>query len=438
MSEMQVPKGWELKKIIQVCDINPSKSEIADLSDDDLVSFIPMKNVDEKQGMIKTRDEKTLGSVRKGYTYFRNNDVIFAKITPCMENGKIAIASNLLNGIGFASTEFHVLRPHNDVLPEWIHYFLRNESFRKEAKEHFTGSAGQQRVPKDFLENHLIPIPKIHIQKKIIEKLDHILEQIEEKKKEIINQLEKNISLLETINDVKKGRSRQLTLKNHIIDKSISSIILKCTEGKGNFCFKDLVDCCTDIIDTPHSTVQYTVSGIPVIRTTNIEPNRIDFSNCKYTSNQIYEERKKKIDPKIGDVLYTREAPWGMAVKVTQEKFVVGQRILLLRPNLKKIQSDFLTLILNSSFGYDQGRSVVNKTTSEHVNIGDIKKFQIPIIPESEQHIIISKINDNLEQCSLIKEKIINSIFKQKEILRYIQLIDSSVLNSAFSGKLVN
>jgi len=244
MSKIEVPIGWEVETIDDVCEINPSKSELVDVSDKTLVSFIPMKNVDGKQGLVKIQDEKTLGSVRKGYTYFKNNDVIFAKITPCMENGKIAIVSNLQNGIGFGSTEFHVLRPSNKILAKWIHYFLRNESFRNEAKQNFTGSAGQQRVPKDFMKNYTIPIPKIETQRKIIQKLDKIFGKIEGKKMEIFSLIDKNMNRMNLFqknwmtyiidnnieNNMQRKKWNTVTLndvaskeKNSIVEKKIAT-----------------------------------------------------------------------------------------------------------------------------------------------------------------------------------------------------------------------
>jgi restriction endonuclease S subunit len=119
-----------------------------------------------------------LGEVKKGYTYFRENDVIFAKITPCMENGKSALGFQLQNRIGFGSTEFHVLRARNFVLPKWIFYFVRRLKFRLQAAENMTGTAGQQRVPKSFLDSYPIQIPPIDKQRKIIAKLDDSRNQI--------------------------------------------------------------------------------------------------------------------------------------------------------------------------------------------------------------------------------------------------------------------
>ena len=158
--------------------IEPKKSEVKDKADDLFVSFVPMSAVDEYLQMITSSQERKLGEVRKGYTYFRNGDVLFAKITPCMENGKVAIARDLKNGIGFGTTEFHVIRASKEVLPEWIYYIVGQPSFREIAKTRMTGSAGQKRVPVQFLEKFKIPLPPVAEQKKIVARLDLLSEKI--------------------------------------------------------------------------------------------------------------------------------------------------------------------------------------------------------------------------------------------------------------------
>jgi type I restriction enzyme S subunit len=145
--------------------INPKKPR--DLDHDTLCSFVPMEYVDDHFGTITEAATRRVKQVEKGYTYFHNGDVLFAKITPCMENGKCAIARNLVNGIGFGSTEFHVVRPKHDVMPEWVFYFLRQHSTRQEAARHMTGTAGQQRVPTRFLQEVIIPLPPLPEQKRI-------------------------------------------------------------------------------------------------------------------------------------------------------------------------------------------------------------------------------------------------------------------------------
>lgn len=152
-------------KLGDICEINPRRTN--GVNSDVLCSFIPMEYVDEYLGAVTKTSVRPIFEVEKGYTSFRDDDVLFAKITPCMENGKCAIAKNLVNGVGFGSTEFHVLRAKDEIIPEWVYYYLRQEDVRKEAERHMTGSAGQRRVPSKFLEETLIPLPPLDEQKRI-------------------------------------------------------------------------------------------------------------------------------------------------------------------------------------------------------------------------------------------------------------------------------
>lgn len=191
--------SWDLKSLIQTdrypkaplgeyAWINPGSSH--QLKADDKVTFIPMESVDDKDGYICKPETKKFSQVKSGFTRFRNGDVIWAKITPCMQNGKSAIVSNLINYVGFGSTEFHVIRTKNasNLRSEYIHLLLRMPQIRLAATRYFVGSAGQQRVPKEFLEKFHIPIMPIDDQNKLIS-----LVQIERKK--IENQRQKLISL---------------------------------------------------------------------------------------------------------------------------------------------------------------------------------------------------------------------------------------------------
>ena len=177
---------WKRFPLKQKAKINPSKAEINDFDSKKEVSFLPMPAVDDKTGTIKAPLIKKYSEVKSGYTYFRDGDVIFAKITPCMENGKSAICANLVNGVGFGSTEFHVIRPNTkEILPEWIHLVIRSKKFREEAEKNMPGTAGQKRVPKEFLEDYLFPVPEIMEQKKIIEHAEKLIKKQELLKFEI-------------------------------------------------------------------------------------------------------------------------------------------------------------------------------------------------------------------------------------------------------------
>lgn len=174
-------KGWEEKEISSVAKVSPVKSEIKEAPDDQKVSFVPMSAVSEISQSIETQEIRTLGDVRKGYTYFKKGDVILAKVTPCMENGKIAHTENLEHEIGFGSSEFHVIRADKEkVLSKFIYQILRTKEFRQEAETKMTGTSGLRRVPKEFVEKYKIPLPPLSEQQKIVERLDALSSRVAE------------------------------------------------------------------------------------------------------------------------------------------------------------------------------------------------------------------------------------------------------------------
>jgi type I restriction enzyme S subunit len=170
-----INKKWDLKYIKDICEINPSKTEIKELPLDTKVAFVQMSSVSDKTGTIETQEIRTLEEVKKGYTYFKKGDIIFAKITPCMENGKTSLTDNLKTAYGFGSTEFHVLRvDENKVIPEYLYIILRSQRFRKLAMTNMTGTAGQKRLPKDYLAEYKIYVPSIEEQQHIVTRLHKI------------------------------------------------------------------------------------------------------------------------------------------------------------------------------------------------------------------------------------------------------------------------
>ena len=155
-------KGWGITTLGECCELNPKRPRVID--DELLVSFVPMPAVSE-DGKIDCSDIKPYKEVRKGFTYFAENDVLFAKITPCMENGKGAVAKGLEGGIGSGSTEFHVLRPiAGKSNPYWLYILTMFESFRVGARKVMTGTGGQLRVPIGYLNDYSITLPPIDLQ----------------------------------------------------------------------------------------------------------------------------------------------------------------------------------------------------------------------------------------------------------------------------------
>lgn len=164
--EKALSEDWCWAKLGEICDINPRRP-VLDREDIEPTSFIPMESIDAVSGTIAVPRTRPYAEVKKGYTCFKEGDVLFAKITPCMQNGKHAIANGLVGRIGFGTTEFHVLRPGEKVISEWIWYFVRRPSLLLKATEHFTGAVGQQRLPESYLVSLEIPLPPLPEQRRI-------------------------------------------------------------------------------------------------------------------------------------------------------------------------------------------------------------------------------------------------------------------------------
>ena len=159
---------YPLKRLGECVEINPHRGALS-LNDSDLVSFVPMPSVSE-EGHLQDLSDVEFGKVKKGFTYFKNGDVLFAKITPCMENGKGAIAERLTNDTGMGSTEFHILRPIEGLSSaNWALALTRLPVFREKAAKNMTGTGGQKRVPSSFLADFPIGLPPIYEQKRFAE-----------------------------------------------------------------------------------------------------------------------------------------------------------------------------------------------------------------------------------------------------------------------------
>lgn len=166
----------------EFCVINPKTKQIPD---DIEVSFVPMQSVSDT-GDVQTDEVRKASEVKKGFTFFEEGDVLFAKITPCMENGKGGIARGLKNGVGFGSTEFHVLHPDPEkVSSEWLYYLTSWDEFRKQCARNMTGSAGQKRVPKSYLEHYKVHLPPLEEQRRIATLLDKVSDLIAKRRAQL-------------------------------------------------------------------------------------------------------------------------------------------------------------------------------------------------------------------------------------------------------------
>jgi type I restriction enzyme S subunit len=176
--ERELPPGWAWAKLDGVCDINPP-TDLSGLAASTHVTFAPMAAVGELTNSIDLTRTRPLEEVRNGFTRFRSGDLLFAKITPCMENGKIAIVPEIPHGVGAGSTEFHVLRAGPGVDVRYICHFVMQDAFRQSARRAMSGGVGQQRVPSQFLKDAVIPVPPSAEQARIVAAVNVLFEEVE-------------------------------------------------------------------------------------------------------------------------------------------------------------------------------------------------------------------------------------------------------------------
>lgn len=295
-----------MAKLGEVCLINPKSCT---LRDDTEVSFIPMTKVGE-HGEFDASEIKNYSEVKKGFTNFQNGDILFAKITPCMENGKGAIAHNMKNGIGFGSTEFHVLRPDTDkITSEWLYYLTTWKAFRKEAERNMTGSAGQKRVPKTFLENYVVNLPDIDTQKsenKILRKLDDLIFL----------------------------RKQQLAKLDELIKARFVEMFGDPSNNPMGWKKQNFEDIALLITDGEHMTPQRTNKGIYLLSARNILNHTIQLDDVDYIDEEEYGRIARRIVPQQGDVLVSCSGSIGRCCVVPSElKFQMVRSVALIRFN---------------------------------------------------------------------------------------------------------
>ena len=178
-----IPKNWTWIRLSSACIINPKNS----MSDDTVVSFVPMTLIQDGYTNEFTFEHRKWGEVKKGFTHFAENDVGFAKITPCFENRKSVIFRDLCNGYGAGTTELYILRTLPDtIIPEYILYTVKTESFLVGGKQTCAGVVGQQRISKDYVCDYLVPVPPLNEQVRIIKKCAEIMT--------MLHKIEKNLS----------------------------------------------------------------------------------------------------------------------------------------------------------------------------------------------------------------------------------------------------
>lgn len=394
-------------RLDSICEINPRRTN--GVNSDALCSFIPMEYVDEYLGAVTKTSVRPVFEVEKGYTSFRDDDVLFAKITPCMENGKCAIAKNLVNGIGFGSTEFHIIRTRDEIIPEWAYYYLRQEKVRKEAERHMTGSAGQRRVPGKFLEETIIPLPPLDEQKRIAAILS------------------------------KADRLRRLRrYARELSDSYLQSVFLEMfgdpVSNSKRWKIVQLKSLCSELYRYPtFYGFEYTKTGSPVVRIGNILPNGLvnpDLSDYVFIDPKLNQKFPRTMLELYDTVMAVRGD--GSTVKrvglVNSEKLVganISPNLLRFKANPENSNPMYLFHLITSVGGQKLLEKHITKTAKKTITAEDIKLIQVPLPPLPLQ-----------QKFAQIVQKYERLRAQQRESARQGEHLFQSLLHRAFRGEL--
>lgn len=351
-------------------------------------------------------EERALCKVEGSYTYFRNGDVLLAKITPCFENGKLGIAKDLKNSAGFGSSEYFVIRPKEELLSEWLYYFLLRPEFRAEGEKRMTGAVGQQRVPKEYIQKTLIPIPHIDEQKNYIELLGQVLPRITKAQN----------------NAEKSYKSAQA-----IFDSALNEIFTKRDQRWMDSTIGDEIK----FIDYRGKTPKKTAEGIRLITAKNVKRGYLQEAPMEFIAASSYEAWMTRGIPKKGDVLFTTEAPLGNVAQLdTDEKVAFAQRIIIMQPNAARLDSAFLKYLLLSQLLRRRIREKGTGATVKGIKASLLKRIAISFPGSiSAQREIVCEL-DKLSE----KTQKLGRIYEQKK--QALETLKKNTLYRAFSGNL--
>lgn len=450
-----LPEGWVWTTLGEVSAINRRDPRLREQQDDLEVTFLPMAAVDEIQGQIADPQIRKLSDVKKGFTPFSEGDVLFAKITPSMENGKAAIARGLKNGIGFGSTEFHVFSPENGVLSEWVFYYVRQVAFREDAKANFSGTAGQLRVRKDFLEPYPIPLPPLPTQHRIVAEIEKQFTRLDAAVA-ALRRAKANLARYKAavLKAAVEGRLVAQDAAGEPASALLARILAErraCWEaahpGKKyvepkrpdvddlpelpeGWVWANLSQMSTKITDGTHSTPKYVQHGIPFISVNNLDNDgQINFGKTKYITMEEHRELFKRCNPERGDVLLSKVGTVGLtAVVNTDREFSLFVNTALIKP-VSHMISKYLSHALRYGFQTSLYDSMISGSTQKFIGTAKIGMLVIALPPLSEQMHIVAELDRRL---SIIQstEQTLDANLARAERLR------QGVLGKAFRGDL--
>lgn len=384
-----VPAHWAVKRARYCADVNPHSIRMRVLNPDHEISVVPMDAVGEHGG-LRLEQTKAVSELGTSYTEFDDGDVIVAKITPCFENGKGALASGLTSGTAIGTTELHVMRARDGLDRRFLFYFTISHSFRRGGEAEMYGAGGQKRVPPEFCKNVHLPLPPEQEQRAIAGFLDRETAKVDAlvaKKRTLIERLkEKRTALISrtVTRGLPPAAARAVGLDPH--PKLKPSGITWLGDTPTNWEVSQLRRKCV-ILDCMHRTVPFVDEGVPLASIREVHGFEVDLSEAKHTTEDEYlsliEGGRR---PCVGDVIYSRNATVGdAAIVTTRAPFAMGQDVCLLR---SEEYPRFLLYLLKSDCLVQQMEARMVGATFRRINVGQIRVFWACWPPVDEQRLI--------------------------------------------------
>jgi len=450
MSEL--PSGWVKARINDLAALNPKQ----DIEDDTVAGFVPMSHAPTNFRDKLRFDKRPWGEIKKAYTNFKDGDVIFAKVTPCFENGKAAFVEGLPNGIGAGSSEFFVLRPASDqISAKYLLALVKSREFLREGAENMTGAVGLRRVPKQFVENYPILVPTAGEQIRIAQKLDELLAQVDTLKARVdtiptrLRHFRKSVLTAAVSGRLTEDWRQSMELEKLDIEK-IKAEQLSLGITKGNFPTSKTR---TPLEQNLEGSIKYTADW-PTARVGDIcgciVPNRdkpksfsgkihwlvtenipdqsifIDHKNIAagLTPSEA-EESKAKIIP-TSSVLMTCIGRLGLSALV-EEECVINQQLHAFLES-KHLNPKYLAFAIRANKKYFDKTST--STTISYLNKTACNSMPIGLPTQQEQLEIVRRVEQLFAFADQVEAKVATAQAR-------IDKLTQSILAKAFRGELV-
>jgi type I restriction enzyme S subunit len=406
----ELPPGWAWTTLGEIADIGPSRNR-SKIGPATLVSFVPMANVEAGTGVLDPSETREWQQVSKGYVPFSEGDVLFARITPCMENGKVALARDLTNGLGAGSTEFHVVRARESIEPVFLLHYLLQIRIRRDARAVMQGAAGQLRVPASFLQTLALPLPPLAEQRRIV------------------TEIEKQFTRLDaTIASLRRAQANLKRCRKGETEAAFAAYSSAPTRRLG-----DLGEIVGGVTKGQKRKPGIPTRPVPYLRVANVQRGHLNLDQIKQIEATEEEICSLRLTP--GDVLLNEGGDrdklgrgwiWeGQIAECIHQNHVFRVRLnpLLAVPKFVSHYANHF----GQKYFFDEGKQTTNLAS---INMTKLRALPIPSPPVAEQEKLVNGLEDHLSQIDDLDHSVDSN-------LRRAALLRQAILQKAFEGKLV-